>query len=48
MEKMCRVVAYMRIEPEDNEPMTKEEVAEEIKHLSFLQPENIYDIEEVE
>ena len=43
-----KIVSYMRIEPEEQELMTKEEAEQERTHLEFMQPENIYTIEEIE
>lgn len=42
------VICYMRIEPEEAEPLTYREALEEKKHLEFLQPENIYRIEKMD
>ena len=33
-----RVVGYMRVVPEDQEPMTRQEAELERKHMKFLQP----------
>ncbi len=43
-----RLVCYMRIVPEDQESMTCQEAELERKHMEFLQPENIYQIEEID
>lgn len=48
MEKKYKIVAYMRIEPEEAELLTKEEAEKEREQLEFMQPENHYEIEEVE
>ena len=46
--KKYQVVCYMRIEPEDPQPLTYKEALEEKEHLELLQPEHIYKIEEIE
>lgn len=49
--KKYRIVCFMRVDREDeneNELLDLKEAKEEEKHLRFLQPENIYKIEEVE
>lgn len=43
-----RLVAYLRIEPEDSEPLTYTEALSEKEQQEFLFPENIYRIEEIE
>ncbi len=43
-----RLVAYLRIEPEDSEPLTYTEALSEKEQQQFLFPENIYRIEEIE
>lgn len=49
MEKKYRVVCYMRIEPEDEvESLTYEEAVKEKEQGEFMQPENVYKIEEIE
>ena len=45
-EKRFRLVAFMRIEPEDDEPMTYDEALAEKEQLELMSPENIYRIEE--
>ena len=47
-EKKCQLVCYMRIDPEDPAPLTYNDVLKEKKHFDFLQPENIYRIEEID
>ena len=46
--KKYKLVCYCRIDVEDVEPMTKEEVEGEKEQSEFLFPENIYKIEEIE
>lgn len=46
--KQYRLVAYIRVDPEDGEPMTYEEAQAEKEQQQFLFPENIYRIEEIE
>ncbi len=46
--KRYRLVAYLRIDPEDGEPLTHTEALAEKEQQEFLFPENIYRIEEVE
>lgn len=46
--KKYRLIAYVRVEPEDEEPMTYDEVLSEKEQEEFLFPENIYRIEEIE
>ena len=43
-----QVVAFMRIDPEDPEPLTYEDALKEKEHLELLQPENVYRIEEID
>ncbi len=43
------IKAYIPVEPEDPETYaTKEEVEKDVESLSLMQPENIYEIEELE
>jgi hypothetical protein len=44
-EKKYKVVCYMRIDPEDQEPMTMAEAAAEVENLELMQPENKYTVE---
>ncbi len=46
--KLYRLVAYIRVDPEDEEPMTFSEALAEQEQQRFLFPENIYRIEEIE
>ena len=46
--KQYVVVCYMRIDPEDPETMTLEEATHEMHGQAFIQPENIYRVEELE
>jgi len=48
MEKSYRVVCYMRIDCEDEEPMTLKEAQAEVDQAQMLQPENHYEVEEIE
>ena len=48
MEKKYQIVSYMRIDVDEVEPLTYKEAIEEKDHVEFLQPENIYRIEEIE
>ena len=48
MEKKYQVVCYLRIEPENKTPLTYEEALEDKEQLEFMQPENIYRIEEID
>jgi len=41
------VVCFMRVEPEDSEPMTHAEAEDEIKQARLMQPENVYVIERI-
>lgn len=43
-----RLIAYIRVDPEDEEPMTYEEALREKEQQEFLFPENLYRIEEIE
>jgi len=45
--KLYCLVAYIRVDPEDVEPMTFREALAEQEQQRFLFPENIYRIEEV-
>ena len=42
-----RVVCYIRVEPEDSEPLTYEEAREEIEQARLMQPENLYAMEKL-
>ena len=43
------IKAYIPVEPEDPEVYaTREEAEKDLESLSLMQPENIYEIEEVE
>lgn len=44
MSNKYKIICYMEIESEDQEPMTIEEAQKEVEHLKLLQPENIYKI----
>ncbi len=46
--KKYRVICYMRIEPEESEPLTYNDALKEKQHLELLQPENIYRIEKLD
>ncbi len=46
--KKYQGTCYMRIEPDEIEPLTYNEALKEKEHLELLQPENIYRIEKVE
>lgn len=49
MNKMrYKLVIYLRTESSCDIFETKEEAEEEKKYLEFLQPENIYEIEEID
>jgi hypothetical protein len=50
MEKIYRVVCYMRIDCEESEiaPMTLEEAEAEVENQRLMQPEHIFQVEEVE
>ena len=41
-----RLVAFMRIESEDGEPLTYEEALSEKEHHELISPENLYRIED--
>ena len=43
--KKYRVVCYMRIEAEDQEPMTLAEAYKEAEQAELMQPENKYVVE---
>ena len=48
---MYRVTTYIRVEPdpeEEEQYTTRSEAQEVLEHLSLMQPENIYEIEEIE
>ena len=42
-----KVVCFMRIEPEEQEPMTLRAAKDEVRQQECMQPENIYKIEPV-
>lgn len=44
--KKYKVVCYMRVEAEEQEPLTLEEAEAEKEQGEFMQPENRYEIEE--
>ena len=41
-----RLVAYLRIDPEDSEPLTYEEALSEKEQQELISPENLYRIED--
>ena len=50
MDKLYRVVAYIRVDAESDEYEyyeSAEEAMSEVNHCMFMQPENIYKVEEV-
>lgn len=47
MKKKYRVICYIRVDPEDTEPISYKEAVKEKEQGEFMQPENIYKIEEV-
>ena len=50
MEKTYRVVCYMRIDCEESEiePMTLEDAEAEVESQRLMQPEHIFQVEEIE
>ncbi len=48
MDKKYKVVCYIRVDSDDNDPLTIEEAISEKEQAEFMQPENIYQIEEVD
>ena len=42
-----RLIAFIRVEPEDDEHMTYEDALAEKRHQELMSPENLYRIEEV-
>jgi len=47
MDKKYQVVTYIRVEPEKIEPLTYNEAKKEKEQAELMQPENIYEIEEI-
>ena len=47
-EKKYQVVCYIRIDSEDIDPLSYRDAIREKDHLEFMQPENIYRIEEID
>lgn len=45
--KRYRLVAYLRIEPENEAPMTYTEALSEQEQQELISPENLYQIEEI-
>lgn len=45
--KRYRLVAYLRIEPETEAPMTYTEALSEQEQQELISPENLYQIEEI-
>jgi len=45
--KKYRLIAFIRIDPEDDEPLTYEQALAEKEQQELMSPENIYRIEEV-
>ena len=45
--KQYRLVAYIRVDPENPEPMTYEEALAEKEQQELMCPENLYQLEEV-
>ena len=42
-----RLIAYIRVDPEDDEPMTYEQALAEKDQQELMSPENMYRIEEI-
>jgi len=47
MEKKYQVVCFIRVGPEDPEPLTYKDALLEKGNLEMMQPENIYRIEKI-
>ena len=49
MDRKYRVVCFMRIDCEDSEvePLTLEEAEAEVEHQMFMQPEDMFRVEEI-
>ena len=47
-QKRFRVVCYIRVDADENDLLTLEEAIREREQGTFMQPENIYKIEEVD
>ena len=50
VDKLYRVVAYIRVDAESDDYVyyeSAEEAMSEVNHCMFMQPENIYKVEEV-
>ena len=45
--KQYRLIAFIRVDPEDDEPMTYEQALAEKEQQELMSPENMYRIEEV-
>ena len=48
MNKKYQVVCFLRVDPEEKMPLTYEEALQDKQQLEFMQPENIYKIEELD
>lgn len=46
--RIYRLVGFVRVEPENQKPMTLDEAKKEQEHCEAMQPENMYVIERVE
>tara|TARA_Y100001938_G_scaffold134261_1_gene194513 strand:- start:157 stop:333 length:177 start_codon:yes stop_codon:yes gene_type:complete len=46
-DKKYQVVCYMRVSPAIREPLSYEDALKEKEHFDFMQPENVYQIEEI-
>lgn len=46
--RIYRLVGFVRVEPENQKPMTLDEAKKEQEHCETMQPENIYVIERAE
>ena len=48
MDNKYKVVCYIRVDSDDNDRLTIEEAISEKEQAELMQPENIYQIEEVD
>ena len=45
--KRYQLIAYIRVDPEDTQPLTYEQALSEQEQQQFMSPENVYRIQEI-
>ena len=47
-ETKYKVVCFMRIDPEDPEPLTMAQAVADMEQAQLMQPENVYTVEQID